>query len=107
MNYLAVVFVYVKSSISTFLSNKDFVIKNCFFFTFRFYSEIKKVSHYIIQDVNGLYFKIGEQRFADIPSIVEFYRKHMLDTTNLVEPVSKTFLNFVHSPSGYIFPIND
>ncbi|XP_066934890.1 crk-like protein [Clytia hemisphaerica] len=49
-------------------------------------SEIQKVCHYIIQDVNGMYFKIGEQRFADIPSIIEFYKKHMLDTTNLIEP---------------------
>ena len=56
---------------------------------FFYLSEILKVSHYIIQDVNGLYYKIGEQRFADIPSIVEFYKKHMLDTTNLIEPVCK------------------
>lgn len=50
-------------------------------------SEIQKVCHYIISDVNGMYFKIGEQRFADIPSIIEFYKKHMLDTTTLTEPV--------------------
>ena len=35
-----------------------------------------------------MYFKIGEQRFADIPSIIEFYKKHTLDTTALTEPVS-------------------
>jgi len=49
---------------------------------------MQKVSHYIIQDVNGVYFKIGDQRFADIPSIIEFYKKHVLDSTNLIEPVN-------------------
>jgi len=50
-------------------------------------NEINKISHYIILDVNNMYFKIGEQRFADIPSIIEFYKKHTLDSTNLNEPV--------------------
>lgn len=60
-----------------------------FYLLFSFYySEVQKISHYIIQGVkNEMYFKIGDQRFADIPSIIEFYKKHMLDSTNLLEPV--------------------
>lgn len=52
-------------------------------------SEVQKVSHYIIQDMNGVYFKIGDQRFADIPSIIEFYKKYTLDTTHLIEAVDR------------------
>ena len=63
-------------------------------FALHFFSEMQKVSHYIIQDVNGVYFKIGDQRFADIPSIIEFYKKHVLDSTNLIEPVS--YFYFFH-----------
>ncbi|XP_002164345.2 adapter molecule crk [Hydra vulgaris] len=52
-------------------------------------SEKQKISHYIIMDVNGMYFKIGEQRFADIASIIEFYKQHTIDTTMLTDPVIK------------------
>ena len=57
------------------------------FFKFFPFSEKQKISHYIIMDVNGMYFKIGEQRFADIASIIEFYKQHMIDTTMLTDPV--------------------
>ena len=56
------------------------------------YREIGKVSHYIINYRNKTY-KIGDQTFDDLPSIVEFYKKHFLDTTTLQEPVSTLFMN--------------
>lgn len=53
------------------------------------------MSHYIINfnRANRLY-KIGDQTFDDLPSIVEFYKKHFLDSTTLVEPVSAQFSLF-------------
>jgi len=47
-------------------------------------SENRKVCHYIITQRNGQY-QIGEQTFNDLSEIVEFYRRHFLDTTTLVE----------------------
>jgi len=63
-------------------------------------TETHKITHYIITDVNGLYFKIGEQRFADIPSIVEFYKHYMLDTTALTTPVLRPNTQRQHSSNG-------
>jgi len=51
-------------------------------------SENRKVSHYIITQRNGRY-QIGDQTFNDLPEIVEFYRRHFLDTTTLVEAAQK------------------
>lgn len=69
-----------------------------------FFSEVQKISHYIIQGVkNEMYFKIGDQRFADIPSIIEFYKKHMLDSTNLLEPVSMDFLLMICAKRVFVF----
>lgn len=49
--------------------------------------EASKISHYIINFNQGTgVYKIGDQTFDDLPSIVEFYKKHFLDTTTLVEP---------------------
>lgn len=45
-------------------------------------SENNKVSHYIISRRGALYL-IGDQTFTDLPSVIEFYRKHFLDTTTL------------------------
>lgn len=47
-------------------------------------SENHKVSHYIITQRNGQY-QIGDQTFSNLPEIVDFYRRHFLDTTTLVE----------------------
>lgn len=47
-------------------------------------SENRKVSHYIITQRNGQY-QIGDQTFSDLPEIVDYYRRHFLDTTTLVE----------------------
>ncbi|XP_039268651.1 crk-like protein [Styela clava] len=48
-------------------------------------SENSKVSHYIINQVNGR-LKIGEQDFGDLPELLEFYKVHYLDTTTLIQP---------------------
>jgi len=47
-------------------------------------SENRKVCHYIITQRNGQY-QIGDQMFNDLAEIVDFYRRHFLDTTTLVE----------------------
>jgi proto-oncogene C-crk len=52
-------------------------------------SENNKVSHYIISRRGQLYL-IGDQTFSDLPSVIDFYRKHFLDTTTLREHVSRT-----------------
>ena len=53
-------------------------------------SENLKVSHYIITHNNQLgQYIIGDQSFLDLPSVIEFYRKHTLDTTSLTEIAPK------------------
>ncbi|KAL0994626.1 hypothetical protein UPYG_G00125070 [Umbra pygmaea] len=62
-------------------------------------SENSKVSHYIINSISnnrqsgsGLApprFRIGDQEFDAMPSLLEFYKIHYLDTTTLIEPISK------------------
>ena len=56
-----------------------------------FYSENGKVSHYIISHRNNLYL-IGDQSFPDLPSVLDFYRMHFLDTTTLIEIVSPSLV---------------
>ncbi|MEE6469245.1 hypothetical protein FKM82_008552 [Ascaphus truei] len=63
-------------------------------------SENSKVSHYIINSVssnrqsgpglNQSRFRIGDQEFDSLPALLEFYKIHYLDTTTLIEPVSKS-----------------
>ncbi|TRY93914.1 hypothetical protein DNTS_035524 [Danionella cerebrum] len=62
-------------------------------------SENSKVSHYIINSISsnrqsapGLIpprFRIGDQEFDALPALLEFYKIHYLDTTTLIEPISK------------------
>ncbi|XP_020319992.1 adapter molecule crk-like [Oncorhynchus kisutch] len=62
-------------------------------------SENSKVSHYIINSISnnrqsgsGLApprFRIGDQEFDALPILLEFYKIHYLDTTTLIEPISK------------------
>ncbi|XP_034462947.1 adapter molecule crk-like [Hippoglossus hippoglossus] len=62
-------------------------------------SENSKVSHYIINSISnnrqsgsGLApprFRIGDQEFDALAALLEFYKIHYLDTTTLIEPVSK------------------
>ncbi|XP_033906897.3 adapter molecule crk-like isoform X1 [Acipenser ruthenus] len=63
-------------------------------------SENSKVSHYIINSISnnrqsstGLSpprFRIGDQEFEALPALLEFYKIHYLDTTTLIEPISKS-----------------
>nr|XP_046244375.1 adapter molecule crk [Scatophagus argus] len=63
-------------------------------------SENSKVSHYIINSISnnrqsgpGLAhprFRIGDQEFDALPALLEFYKIHYLDTTTLIEPISKS-----------------
>ncbi|XP_017292202.1 adapter molecule crk [Kryptolebias marmoratus] len=63
-------------------------------------SENSRVSHYIINSItnnrqssSGLApprFQIGDQEFDALPSLLEFYKIHYLDTTTLIEPVNKS-----------------
>lgn len=62
----------------------------CNKFLFFFSSENNKVSHYIINN-KGNHYQIGDNTFKDLPGIIDFYKDHFLDSTNLIEPVS-TFL---------------
>ncbi|XP_053201576.1 adapter molecule Crk-like [Panonychus citri] len=51
-----------------------------------------KVSHYIInkvQQYDQTRFRMGDQMFPDIPSLLSFYKIHLLDTTKLKRPATK------------------
>lgn len=51
-----------------------------------------KVSHYIInkmQQKDQVRYRIGDQCFTDLPSLVAFYKLHYLDTTPLIRPAPK------------------
>lgn len=57
-------------------------------------SEGSKVSHYIINSVpidGNLRFQMGDQVFIDLQEILSFYKKHYLDSTNLIRPARKSF----------------
>ncbi|EEC13132.1 adaptor protein Crk, putative, partial [Ixodes scapularis] len=59
--------------------------------------EENKVSHYIINRVSQdeqTRFRIGDQMFPDIPSLLNFYKLHYLDTTPLVKPVPSLLRSF-------------
>ncbi|XP_029817129.1 adapter molecule crk [Manacus vitellinus] len=42
---------------------------------------------------NPTRFRIGDQEFDSLPSLLEFYKIHYLDTTTLIEPVSRSRQN--------------
>jgi hypothetical protein len=73
---------------------------------FPIFSENKKVSHYIINN-KGNHYKIGEQTFSDIPSIISFYKNHFLDTTTLTGAVSiidiEDIITWPHEDMTFIF----
>lgn len=47
------------------------------------------------------YFQIGDQEFETLPALLEFYKIHYLDTTTLIEPVSKArHSGFIGSSAG-------
>ncbi|XP_065217843.1 adapter molecule Crk [Planococcus citri] len=52
-----------------------------------------KVSHYIINRVpkdNQIRYRIGDQFFDDLPSLIKFYKLHYLNTTPLIRPALRT-----------------
>ncbi|CAA9993363.1 unnamed protein product [Nesidiocoris tenuis] len=54
--------------------------------------EDSKVSHYIInkiQQSDQIKYRIGDQLFNDIPTLLAFYKLHYLDTTPLIRPAPK------------------
>ena len=54
--------------------------------------EEDKVSHYIINRIDQeeqILYRIGEQEFHDLPSLLNFYKVHYLDTTPLTRPAVK------------------
>ena len=75
---------------SNFINLISIIFNDKLFKLFLIFSENRKVSHYIITQKQGQY-HIGDQTFNDLPDIVEFYKRHFLDTTTLVEPVSIHF----------------
>lgn len=60
-------------------------------------SENNKVSHYIVSRRGQLYL-IGDQTFTDLPSVIEFYRKHFLDTATLREHAPRVGTSHMPSP---------
>ncbi|XP_037076418.1 adapter molecule Crk-like [Pollicipes pollicipes] len=54
--------------------------------------EDSKVSHYIINKIvedDQTVFRIGDQMFSDLPSLLNFYKLHYLDTTPLIRPAPR------------------
>jgi len=54
--------------------------------------EDAKVSHYIInkmQSGDQIRYRIGDQTFTDLPTLLNFYKLHYLDTTPLIRPAPK------------------
>lgn len=54
--------------------------------------EDSKVSHYIInrmQQGDQILYRIVDQMFPDIPTLLEFYKLHYLDTTPLIRPAPR------------------
>jgi len=54
--------------------------------------EDSKVSHYIINKIqqgDQVRYRIGDQMFTDLPSLLNFYKLHYLDTTPLIRPAPK------------------
>ena len=51
-----------------------------------------KVSHYIINRIDQdekTFYRIGDQQFHDLPSLLNFYKLHYLDTTPLTRHAVK------------------
>ena len=52
-----------------------------------------KVSHYIINKLDHEhtpFYRIGDQEFPDLPSLLNFYKLHYLDTTPLIRPATNS-----------------
>jgi len=76
-------------SSGTFLVRDSSSIKDDFVLCVK---EDNKVSHYIINKIqvgNMIQFRIGDQEFPDLPSLLNFYKTHYLDTTSLIRPAPR------------------
>lgn len=49
-------------------------------------------------------FRIGDQEFEALPTLLEFYKIHYLDTTTLIEPINKAKHTGFNSPSSVGVP---
>lgn len=62
------------------------------FISLRVSREDSKVSHYIINKIqqnDQIKYRIGDQMFNDIPTLLAFYKLHYLDTTPLIRPAPR------------------
>lgn len=69
--------------------------------------EDSKVSHYIINKIqqgDQIRYRIGDQIFPDIPSLLAFYKLHYLDTTPLIRPAPRRIQKVI---ARYDFDGND
>lgn len=69
--------------------------------------EDSKVSHYIInkiQQSDKICYRIGDQIFPDIPSLLAFYKLHYLDSTPLIRPAPRKIQRVI---ARYDFEGND
>ncbi|KAL7297905.1 hypothetical protein TKK_0008925 [Trichogramma kaykai] len=69
--------------------------------------EDSKVSHYIINKIQQgeqTIYRIGDQDFSDIPSLLAFYKLHYLDTTPLIRPAPRKIQRVI---ARYDFEGND
>ncbi|XP_050730512.1 adapter molecule Crk-like isoform X2 [Eriocheir sinensis] len=69
--------------------------------------EDTRVSHYIInkiQQSDQMRYKIGDQMFPDLASLLNFYKMHYLDSTPLIRPVPKRYEKVI---AKYDFDGND
>lgn len=56
------------------------------------------MSHYIINKIqqgDQTRYRIGDQMFPDLPSLLNFYKLHYLDSTPLIRPAPKRCEKFV------------
>ena len=56
------------------------------------FREDSKVSHYIINKVqqgDQTRYRIGDQVFENLPTLLAFYKLHYLDTTPLIRPAPR------------------
>ena len=50
-------------------------------------SECGRVSHYVIQKIGPALYSIGNQQFANVYQVIEFYKRHVLDMVALTTPI--------------------
>ena len=51
--------------------------------------EESRVSHYIVKEIAGNKLRIGQRDFENMTQLLEFYRTHFLESTELKRPAAK------------------